>query len=134
MMPGGNVRTSRKLPFAQALAWPAWRWPGWSALGQSAYYRVWQILCLCGGRRGLEILIRKLLRLPSRPAILMLNLWVPAYNRYSFWQASAKAALPPIPSHTWPALGFFCAVRPGRVACIFSFFAVLFKVACTRAA
>ena len=51
----------------------------------------------------------------------MLNLWVPAYNRYSFWQASTKAALPSLPSHTWPALGFFCAVGPGRVARICSF-------------
>ncbi len=37
-------------------------------------------------RRGLEMLMRKLLNLPSRPAVLMLNLWMPGFNRYSYWE------------------------------------------------
>ena len=36
------------------------------------------------------MLIRKLLQLPSRPAILMLNLWMPSFNRYSFWEARTR--------------------------------------------
>ena len=54
--------------------------------------------CLQYGRRGLELLIRKLLQLPSRPAVLMLNLWIPGYNRYSFWQASVTAVSPSAPA------------------------------------
>lgn len=45
----------------------------------------------CMGRRGLEVLIRKLLLLPSRPVILMLNLWMPKFNRYSFWAVRLPA-------------------------------------------
>ena len=45
-------------------------------------------------RRGLEVLIRKLLNLPSRPAVLMLNLWMPSFNRYSYWEARRPSFVP----------------------------------------
>lgn len=45
-------------------------------------------------RRGLEVLIRKLLNLPSRPAVLMLNLWMPSFNRYSYWEARRPSSVP----------------------------------------
>ena len=64
------------------------------------------------GRRGLEMLIRKLLQLPSRPAILMLNLWMPSFNRYSFWEARTRP-----PSFTAPAHLALLMLAMGPILC-----------------
>ena len=40
------------------------------------------------------MLLRKLLMLPSKPAVLMYNLWVPGFNRYSYWEVRRPSCVP----------------------------------------
>lgn len=50
------------------------------------------VLCWYASRRGFERLLRKLLRLPSQPALLYLHVWQPDYMSEVFWR-SAKMVM-----------------------------------------
>ena len=44
--------------------------------------------CACPRRRGFERLLRKLLRLRSAPALLVLHWWAPLHFRGSWWNVA----------------------------------------------
>lgn len=41
-------------------------------------------------RRGLESLMRQLLILPNKPALLYFHMWMPGYNLDSYWNATIE--------------------------------------------
>ena len=51
-------------------------------------YQVKPASCLLWRRRGFERLLRKLLRLRSEPALLILHWWAPLHFQSSFWNVA----------------------------------------------